>query len=353
MRVTLGENPIEYADLACMVYLTTCPQWAEAELPALYGSSFSVVEYFRIYDEVTTFCACVMDEPRHIIAFTHAGSSAVVLNQLFDIDAASFRRVCGAIFRSLPRVQRIRFNGSRLDPMALGLPTRVVTRSEDVVLSLPNDYDAYFATLGSASRKNLRKHAQRFSAAYPDHRILVYERSEIPQAFAHAIIELNRKRMASKGESSLLTPDAEARILEFGRYYGLCLAFAVDDKIIAGTLGSLVGRDYFGDVQTFDPDYAKYGLGTLCMLQTMRECIGHGVQRYHLLWGRDEYKAQLGGEPEALCAFVAYRSAASRVAHADDALRAWRWPWRRNAWVRRVRSALARVGRLGTRMRSD
>lgn len=113
--------------------------------------------------------------------------------------------------------------------------------------------------------------------------------------------------------------------IDFGRHHGLCLAFSADDKIIAGTRGTRVGHDYFGDVQTFDPDYAKYPLGTLCMPQTIGECIARGVPRYHLLWGRNDHKTQLGGEPQALCVFVAYRSAASRVAHVYDACRAWRW----------------------------
>jgi len=352
MTSRLGEIPIRYDDLACTVYLAGVPPLAGAELPTLYGSSFSVAEYFRIYDEVHAFCACILDQPRHIVAFTHAGSSAVILNQLFNIDAASFRRVCGAIFRSLPRVRRIRFNGSRLDPVPLGLPTRIVAHSEDFVLALPGDYDTYVATLGSATRKNLRKHTRRFDAAFPERRILVYERSEIPRVLVHTIVELNRKRMTSKGEVSLLTPEAEARIQEFGSFYGFCLAFAVGDKIIAGTLGTLVGHDYFGEVQTFDPDFAEYHLGTLCTLQTMRECMGREVQRYHMLWGRNEQKNRLGGQPQALCAFVAYRTAASRIAHVDDVVRVWSWRWRRSVWARRMRAVRARVGGLGKRFRS-
>jgi CelD/BcsL family acetyltransferase involved in cellulose biosynthesis len=342
---------IRYDDLASTVYLGEMPAWAAAELPGLYHSMYSTAEYFRIFDEVTAICACILDDPRHIVAFTHAGSSAVVLNQLFDIDAASLGRVCRAVFRSLPRVHRIRFNGSRLDPILLDLPTRVVAHSEDYVVALPGDYSAYVATLGSATRKNVRKHARRLATAFAERQILVYERSEIPGALVHALAELNRKRMVSKGEVGLLTPAAEARILAFGRLYGFCLAFALGDRIIAGTLGTLVGHDYYGDVQTFDPDYPEYHLGTLCTLETMRECIKRGVRRYHLLWGHYEYKTRLGCEPQALCAFVAYRTAATRIIHIDDAVRAWRWRWRRSKWAGHLRSAQSQVGRLGARLR--
>jgi CelD/BcsL family acetyltransferase involved in cellulose biosynthesis len=346
--MTTSNGPIECADLACTVFLNNPPLWALTELPGLYGSAFSVAEYFRIYNGVTDLSLCIHEGPHHVVAFTHSGSSAVILNQLFDIDATSLQHVFGAIFQSLPRLQRIRVNGSRLDPATLPLPTRVLACSEDVVIALPSDYDSYFATLGASARENLRRDARRFAAAYPDHRVLVYERSEIPRTLSHAIAELHRRRMASKGETSLFTPDAEARNLEFSMSYGLCVAYYVGDKIIAGTLGSLIGHDYYGDVQTFNPDFAKYGPGTLCLLQTMRECIDREVRRFHLLWGRDKYKSHLRGEPQALCAFVAYRTATSRLTHVDDVLREWLWRSRQRPWMRRARTARARLARLLT-----
>jgi CelD/BcsL family acetyltransferase involved in cellulose biosynthesis len=338
-------DPVVHGDLGCTVFLDSVPSWAQRELPDLYRSSFSVVEYFRIYDGVTRFSACIMEQPRHIVLFSHEGASATVLNQLFDIDPGSFARVCAAIFRTLPDVARIRFNGSRLDPSSLALPTRVVARSEDVVMDLPAAYDAYFASLGPASRKNLRKHSRRLAASHPGLTTRVYEREDIPKAKVNAIVELNRRRMASKGDTSMITAEDERRLTDFGRYHGLCVTFELDGKVIAGTLGTLVGGEYYGDVQTFDPDYHKFRLGTLCMLQTIRECIARGGARYHLLWGLDEYKSQLGGEPQWLCAFEAYRSVLARTAHVDDVLRATAWRWRRRPWAARALSLAGRLSR--------
>jgi CelD/BcsL family acetyltransferase involved in cellulose biosynthesis len=316
---------IVFDDLGCTVYLDVVPAWASAELPTLYESSFAVVEYFRIFDGVTALSACVLSQPRHVVFFTRSGSTAIVLNQLFDIDAMAAQRVCDALFRALPTVRRVRFNGSRLDPKALGVPTRVLAHSEDVVIDLPETYEAYVGTLGASMRKNLPWFSNRLTKTFPEHETVTCEQGGIPEALARAIINLNRKRMATKGETDALTSAYEARVIEFARSYGLCVALVLRGEVIAGTIGSLVGRDYYGHIQAFDPDYAKYRLGTICLQRTIRECIDRKVEHLHTLWGQDDYKKRLGGVPQTLCAFAVYRSGAGRLVHVDDALRAAWW----------------------------
>lgn len=341
----MGEqSAIHFDELDCTVYLDRVPEWASAELPTLYGSSYAVVEYFRIFDGATALSACVLSQPRHVVFFRRTGSTVVVLNQLFDIDAAATQRVCEALFKALPGIRRVLFNGSRLDPKALGVPTRVLALSEDVIIDLPETHEAYVGTLGASMRKNLPWFSNRLTKAFPEHETVTCEQGGIPEALAHAIIDLNRRRMAAKGETDTLTVAYESRVIEFARSYGLCVALVLRGEVIAGTIGSLVGRDYYGHVQAFNPDYAKYQPGTVCLTRTIRECIDRQVERFHTLWGQDDYKKRLGGVPQTLRAFAVYRSGAGRLVQVDDTLRAAFWHAQHGRWAARAVAARSSAG---------
>jgi hypothetical protein len=59
-----------------------------------------VLERLTVYDSAQALDACVLEEPRHVILFEVRGHTAVVMNQLFDIDWASAKRVAAFTFRS-------------------------------------------------------------------------------------------------------------------------------------------------------------------------------------------------------------------------------------------------------------
>ena len=343
-------GPTICEDLGASVYLADPPAAAAADLPKLYESSFAVVEYFRIFDGVTAPSACVLDEPRHIVFFSLSRSSATILNQLFDIDAPAASRVCRAIFRACPQVHRVRFNGCRLDPSPLGLPNRVLAYSEDTVIELEDDYTSYLAALGASTRKNLRWYTNRFAKAFPEHQVVVQECDDIPASLADEIVDLNRRRMEVKGEASSITNEYEARLQEFNRHYGFCTALLADGTLVAGTLGSRVGSEYYGHVQAFDPSYAKFRPGWLCLMHTIEESHARGVRRFHTLWGEADYKTHLGGSPQVLRALVVYRSRSHQLASVDDIVRAAVWHARRGRLAAILRSARTKAGRLRRRL---
>jgi len=347
------QGPITYEDLRASVYLADVPAHAAAELPDLYESSFAVVEYFRIFDRATALSACILDDPRHVVFFSSSGPSATILNQLFDIDAAAANRVCRAIFRACSQVRRVRFNGCRLDPAPLSLPNRVLASSEDTIVELPGTYHDYLAGLGASTRKNLRWYTNRFAKNFPGHMVVVHQGTDIPAALAGAIITLNRRRMEAKGEASSITTAEEGRLLEFIAYHGFCTALVVDGCVVAGTLGSRVGREYYGHVQGFDPQYAKFRPGWLCLMHTLEESHARGVRRFHTLWGEAEYKTQLGGSPQVLRAISVYRSRIAEVTSVDDALRIARWHARHGKPAALASSVRARAGRLKRRLNAQ
>lgn len=294
---------IDYDDLGSTVYVREVPPWVTDELPGLYQSCYSVLEYFAIYDGAKTLSTCVLSEPRHIVMFAVKAHTAVVMNQLFDIHPESATRVVVSIFRSARRVKRVRFSGSRLEFTTLKLPSRELAVSCDVVIPLPPDVDTYFARLGRSTRQKLRNYAKHVAMAYSDHEFRVFGSVEIDEALVHRIIEMNRERMESKGEACLYSDRTEAQLAEFLRSSGFATAFLIDGVVVAGTLGSRLGTQRFLHVQSFDSAFAKQHLGWVSLFFTLTPCIDDGVSKLHLLWGKSEYKLRLGGvDVEEQCA---------------------------------------------------
>jgi hypothetical protein len=307
-------------DLGATLHLDGVPDGLLAELPALYSSIYSVVEYFRLFNGAISLCACVLDEPRHIVVFERHGHSVTILNQLFDIDERSARRTCEAIFRALPDVRRLRFNGSRLDVTRIGLPARLLALSTDVVIELPDDYDEYFRTLSPAMRR-LRSAGRRLKQAYPGYEALRFERNAITSQVVASVLNLSRERMTGKGDTWAYSTSDEARLVRLLQSFGMATLMVVDGKPIAGSLETRVGTECYGHVHGFDGRFAKYSPGLLCTLLEIDECIHVGVRRFHLLWGTSTYKARLGGKPQTLHAVSVYRS---RLWRALDAAGVWR-----------------------------
>ena len=146
---------IDYPDLGSRVHLGHVPRSLTDALPELYSSVFCLIDYIGLFDRPANLNACVLDDPPHVVLFTVRGRDAVILNRLFDIDATSARRVCQSIFRALPNVRRVSVRHSKLDPADIGLPFRMLSVGDDLVMPLPSTLEEYHRTLGRSTRKNL------------------------------------------------------------------------------------------------------------------------------------------------------------------------------------------------------
>lgn len=344
----IDQRRVDYDDLGSTVYVGEVPAWATDELPRLYQSCYSVLEYFTIYDGAKMLSTCVLGDPRHIVVFAVRGRTAVVMNQLFDIDLDSATRVVRSIFRSLRRVTRVRFSGSRVDFGAIALPRRVMEVSCDVVIPLPRDVETYLASLGRSTRHKLRNYPKNFALAYPGYAFRVYGPDEIDEALVLHIIDMNRRRMESKGEVCVHSEDAEVQLAEFLKGHGFATGVVVDGRVVAGTLGSRLGTQWFLHVQSFDNEFARQHLGWVSLFLTLTACIQDGASKLHLLWGKSDYKMRLGGVEEYVCAACVYRSRVWRLCALDDVMHGVVWSWQRGPLAERRTAA---VGWLARRLR--
>lgn len=145
-------DPLSYPDLGATIYPATVPDDLVEELPGLYSSLCSTVEWFRARDKVTPEGACVLAQPRHVLLFTLQDGTLEILNKATRIRPDDVERACRALFRAFPHVHRVHLE-VMFQPSVLRMPHRVVYWADHQIIRLPPTVKEYDAFLGSSTRK--------------------------------------------------------------------------------------------------------------------------------------------------------------------------------------------------------
>ena len=108
----------------------------------------------------------------------------------------------------------------------------------------------------------------------------------------------------------------------------LRLWVAEADGVMAGALCNWrVGTSTFSYIQSFDPEYARYGIGTILHADATARARDEGCAEYNILRGEEGFKQKFAAGPRALESFVVVRArSAAGIASrgALGALAAWR-----------------------------
>ncbi len=185
-------------DLGATVYPECVPEGLADELPILYSSLFSTLDWFLAYDRKRPTGACVLDEPRHVILFHRDGHILEVLNKSFACAPEDARRICRALFQVMPDVYLIHFS-VMFPPQDLGLPWRLLERFDHMVIDLPDSVDEYYASLGKRTRKNVRWYQNRLERAHPDVHVEVVKPGERSRELLDQLIAWKTQRFRRTG----------------------------------------------------------------------------------------------------------------------------------------------------------
>ncbi|OWW21609.1 GNAT family N-acetyltransferase [Noviherbaspirillum denitrificans] len=306
------------------VYENTIPPFVEPELDALYGHVFSSLKQFRVYDGIDnaihTYVARTGGKTDAIILFRIDGRRAQVLNEQIAMEAGDINRFARHVFDNWHHIDLIRFPAI-LAGGGLAYPHQQFYRTEDIVLALPPTPDEYLAALGKATRKNFKYHSNRLKRNFPTLSFEVWTDGAIPESYVHDIFELNRARMATKNKESEIDDAETGRLARLVRESGLVSAMLLDGRVVAGTVCSRIGANYFMHTNAHDPAYDDARLGKLCCTMTILDCIARGGKEFHFMWGRFEYKYLLLGVQRDYDELTVYRSPARMLLHGASAVR--------------------------------
>jgi predicted N-acyltransferase len=219
-----------------------------------------------------------------------------------DCDAAERRRLADALFARLlafaeeRRIGMIAVKDARGADDALWSAScataglRRMPGQATAMLELPfRSLDDYLATLGAATRKDLRRKLRARDA------LRIEWRTDIDDVLPR-IVELYRATLANaEYQFEELTPDYFAGVMRESRGRALCAAYWLGDVLIGFNL-VLKNRDrlldkFFGMDATLGRAHNLYYLS---WLENVRYCIDNGIARYQSGQGLEREKLRLG-----------------------------------------------------------
>lgn len=307
------------------LYENAVPPFVGPELESLYEHVFSSLAQFRIYSGINdcthTYVARQGGKAMAVLLFRCEGRRATVLNEQIALTSSAIDMFVRYVFDRFRAIDTIVFPAIRSEARHLAFPNQEFYRTEDIVLQLPATAEDYLASLGKATRKNMKYHGNRLRRNYPGLEFRVFVDSAIPDQHVRDIIELNRARMAIKNKSSDIDAEETDRLVRLVRRSGLVSAMLLDGRVVAGTVCSRVGSNYFMHINAHDPMYDDARLGKLCCFMTINDCIARRGKEFHFMWGRFDYKYLFLGKQQDFNELVIYRSIGRLLLHGGSALR--------------------------------
>jgi hypothetical protein len=354
VQQALTDHPVQtFPSLGAEVSVGPVPDELVDELPWLYGSLFSTGAWFRAFDEAEPQGSCVLSSPRHVLLFHIQGDTIEVLNKAFPMAPSDAMRACAALFRALPAARRIHLE-VMFAPRDLPAPKRVLYSADDMVIDLPGSADAYYASLGKKTRKNVRNYENRLRRRHPDVTTEIVEAGERASELVDQFLVWHLARAQERGYVSgyVSKPRQAAQTKALMRAGAQAQLTTIDGALAAIEFIFYTGRDSSLYAGSFDATYADLDLGFLSTYWAIREIASTGARRCHLLWGTDYYKTLLGARPETATRLSVFRSQTARLHSLSEAREvAWRDLRRRGQrdyW--RTRHA---AGRLARRLRDQ
>jgi CelD/BcsL family acetyltransferase involved in cellulose biosynthesis len=291
------------------------------ELPGLYGSLFSTLDWFLACDRTPPGGACVLDEPRHVILFRRDGRVVQVLNKAFPCEPADAERICRALFRALPGVHRLHLD-VMFDPDALGYPKRVRDRIDRMVIDLPATVDDYYRSLGKKTRKNIRWGQNHLARAIPELTTETVSPGDRSEELVQRLVQWKIERYRRKGLITYweVDPSLLERTAALMRRCGKVRITSVAGREVALDLVVRVGDSAYAYESANDPSYDEFSLGFLSFYRLICDAIESGARRLDALDGTEWSKTPLGAHPVRTTRLSVYPDRLRRLLSLGEAL---------------------------------
>lgn len=293
------------------LYDNEIPPFAEVELERLYGTIFSSLAHFRIYggaEHASTYVVRSGEKIVTLFLFVRNKNMVRVINEWITVGAEDLERFAGYIFSRYKSVSVINFHAVLPNIERSARPYQTLTCGENIRVTLPGDGKTYLACLGSATRKNIKRHKNRIERMFPSFRFRIYTKDEADEQHLREIIRFNHARMASKGIASVIDEAKTQALIRMVKERGFVAVVTIDGRVCAGAITFRIGDNCVSRVNAHDPAYDNHRLGMICCFLTICEAIKDGAKYFDFLWGQYEYKTALLGVRHELYDLFVYRS---------------------------------------------
>jgi CelD/BcsL family acetyltransferase involved in cellulose biosynthesis len=164
-------------------------------------------------------------------------------------------------------------------------------------VSLPSSWEDFCSQIGRKMVRSLGYKKGLLTRNFDQVEMRLADGTELQDAMT-ALFDLHRKRWQLRGKSGALS---DSRIQEFyrllveqfdargwlrlhlvklnGRFAAVACCFRFRDR-------------YYGHLSGFDPELARYGVGSLMVAQAVQQAIEEGCSYFDMLRGEEDYKRQ-------------------------------------------------------------
>jgi hypothetical protein len=305
---------VQYPDLGATVHLGSVPDGLADELPALYESLFSTLDWFLLQEHRVPNGACVLEEPRHVVLFWRKGVTAHILNKAFHCEPADANRIRAALFRAMPGVRCLRLD-VMFPPEALTFPFLVRGFADCMVIDLPESVDAYYHSLSKNTRKNVRRRQNQLARDFPGLSTEMVSPGERSQELVDRLVGWKVERFRRKGLLAHweLDPASRRRAGALLRSCGQALVTSVDGEEVGIQLTFRVGDTAYAFQNGIDPRFEAYSLGFLTFYRLVCHAIETGAKRVNALDTYESSKRPLGAHPVRTSSLSVFRSRLSQL----------------------------------------
>jgi CelD/BcsL family acetyltransferase involved in cellulose biosynthesis len=169
------------------------------------------------------------------------------------------------------------------------------------VLTLPDSWEAYLATLPSRHRHEMLRKVRRLHRQAPDARVTAVHRPDQIRGRFDEFLDLHRRSRAGKARFM------DERMEGFFRTAIVALAEAAGARLwfldtAAGPIASFICLEWAGSVglynSGFHPERALLAPGLVLLTSVVQDAIVRGKTRFDFLRGEERYKYEFGPAPE-------------------------------------------------------
>lgn len=148
-----------------------------------------------------------------------------------------------------------------------------------MVIDLPETVDTYTASVGSATRRELRRKDKRLRTDHPDISTEVVTPVTDSDALMRTFIAWKNSRFNARGESTIWQdkPDLTPGFVELLHRRGEAHITRIDGEQAAIDFLFPVGRSVYALQSGFDPRYEPYSLGFLSTYRSVCDAIVKGA----------------------------------------------------------------------------
>jgi hypothetical protein len=175
--------------------------------------------------------------------------------------------------------------------------------------------ESYMKQLGNHTRRNIHLYERKYIQAYQSIDIVTHYKTGIDFNDYMDIIRFNRERCLSKGYISGVDDSECDRLYEVIKLYGSMTIMKNDNKVIGGTIGTIIGDQLTLHIMGHDISFNDFHIGTLIMTKTVEQAIKDKIHVINFTWGgtgslkgRTNWKVQFGNERKFLNDITYYKN---------------------------------------------